>query len=83
MMNKVTPIHPSVQLLVVTMGRKFSLSRRVKNYERKTQALKKRPSGRPRKIRVQPHPQLHEQLTVYEQVASYIYSYRQRLNLTL
>ena len=78
---KITPIHPSVQLFVVTMGRKFSLSRRVKNYERKTRALKKRPSGRPRKIHAQPHPQLHEQPTVYEQV--YSYSYKQRLYLTL
>ena len=53
----------SVQLWAVTMGRKFSLSRRVKNYERKKQALKKRPPGRPRKVQVPPQtqPQFQQQ----------------------
>lgn len=60
---KFTPTLSSVQLWAVTMGRKFSLSRRVKNYERKKQALKKRPPGRPRKVQVPPQtqPQLQQQ----------------------
>ena len=40
---------PKLQLCIANMGRKFALSRRVKNFERKTQALKKRPPHRPRK----------------------------------
>lgn len=60
---KFTHTLSSVQLWAVTMGRKLSLSRRVKNYERKKQALKKRPPGRPRKVQAPPQtqPQLQQQ----------------------
>ena len=44
---------PKMQLCIVNMGRRFTLSRRVENFERKTQAQKKRPPHRPRKRRQQ------------------------------